>query len=50
MDIRRHMYITLFQLVDQQNRHKATHKLDFQLVIAGGHFNLPQGFVQVCMG
>ena len=40
---------TFSKLANHQIRHQATHKVSGQLVIAHGHFNLPQGFVWVCM-
>ena len=41
---------TFSKLVHHQIRHQATHRVAVSLVIAYGHFNLPQGFVWVYMG
>ena len=45
------MYDHTLKLAHHQMRHQATHKVGYQLHdCIYGHFNLPQGFVWVCMG
>ena len=41
---------TFSKFVNQQIGHQVNIKLPVSLVIAYGHFNLPQGFAWVCMG
>ena len=40
---------TFSELAIHQIRHQVTHKWAVSLVIAYGHFNIPRGFMFLCM-